>query len=308
MCMPHHSGGGNATKVRRRSTCRNSLRDIFLHDPFLHHLKHAYGFLVLLQNAPKIQFGFRAFWNSAPKLWNVLRQTTRETDFSATFRRRLKSHLFSDWLSFFECLLDSLCAVTFLCLPKTVSMILFSFSFEKKKKSPSGHWSFKSMEPIAIEMDITIIIIIIIIIITIITVMATLSRRKRRRQVHYWLYSQLAFCDQKLTNILHHARRRDANIWLEKQVPFCVMCCFRGLLMQGREVLVSELGKLRGKDNCGLYECSQVKFKSPINGGCSYTTASSRVNCTSRSSHVRTVSSGSENCSHSVKLRFQCNM
>ena len=138
MCMPHHSGGGNATKVRRRSTCRNSLRDIFLHDPFLHHLRHAYGFLVLLQNAPKIQFGFRAFWNSAPKLWNVLRQTTREADFSATFRRRLKSHLFSDWLSFFECLLDSLCAVTFLCLPKTVSMILFSFSFEKKKKISFG--------------------------------------------------------------------------------------------------------------------------------------------------------------------------
>ena len=43
------------------------------------------------------------------------------------------------------------------------------------------------MEPIAIEMDIIIII----------TVMATLSGRKRRRQIHYRLYSQLAFCDKK---------------------------------------------------------------------------------------------------------------
>ena len=53
ICMPHHSGGANATKVRRRSTCRNSFRDIFLHDPFAHHLKHAYGFQVLLKNTPK---------------------------------------------------------------------------------------------------------------------------------------------------------------------------------------------------------------------------------------------------------------
>ena len=45
--MPHHSGGDNATKVRRRSTCRNSFRDIFLHDPFAHHLKHALRFQVL---------------------------------------------------------------------------------------------------------------------------------------------------------------------------------------------------------------------------------------------------------------------
>ena len=59
---------------------------------------------------------------------------------------------------------------------------------------------------------------------------------------------------------------------------------------------MSELGKLRRKDNCGRDECSQVKFKSPINVGCSYTTASSRLNCTPRRSHVRIVSSESENC------------
>ena len=63
---------------------------------------------------------------------------------------------------------------------------------------------------------------------------------------------------------------------------------------------MSELGKLRRKDNCGLDEC-------PVNGGCSYTTASSRLNCTPRRSHDRTVGSGSENGCHSIKLRFQYN-
>ena len=32
---------------------------------------------------------------------------------------------------FFQCLLDSLCIVTFLCFPKTVSVFLCSFSFEE---------------------------------------------------------------------------------------------------------------------------------------------------------------------------------
>ena len=43
------------------------------------------------------QLGFRAFCNSAPNLWNALPQTVREADSSATFRRRLTSHLYSDW-------------------------------------------------------------------------------------------------------------------------------------------------------------------------------------------------------------------
>ena len=100
ICMPHHSEGDNATKVRRRSTCRNSFRDIFLHDPFAHHLKHAFRFQVLpkntLQKKKTNQFGFRAFCNSTPKFWNSLPQTIREADSSATFRRRLNAHLFSD--------------------------------------------------------------------------------------------------------------------------------------------------------------------------------------------------------------------
>ena len=49
ICLPHYSGGDNATKVRRRITCRNSFCDIFLHDPFAHHLKHALR-LQVLQN------------------------------------------------------------------------------------------------------------------------------------------------------------------------------------------------------------------------------------------------------------------
>ena len=46
------------------------------------------------------QFGFRAFCNSALKFCNALPQTIREADSSATFYRRPKSHLFSDWMSF----------------------------------------------------------------------------------------------------------------------------------------------------------------------------------------------------------------
>ena len=44
----------------------------------------------------KKQLGFRAFSNSDPKLWNALPQTIREADSSATFRGRLKPHIFSD--------------------------------------------------------------------------------------------------------------------------------------------------------------------------------------------------------------------
>ena len=153
------------------------------------------------------------------------------------------------------------------------------------------------MEPVATEMGIIIIIIII-------TVMATLSGRKRR-QVHYWLYLQLAFCDIKNDEQVAPCWKTGCETLTGKQLPFCVISVTRGLVIRGREVLVSELAKLRGKDNCGLDECSRVKFKNPVDGGCSYTTASSRLNCTPRRSHVRTVSSGSENCSHSLKLRFQ---
>ena len=99
-CLKRHNGGDNVTKVRRRSTSRNSFRDLFLQDPFAHLLKHAYGFQVLLKKHPPKHFDFRAFCNSSSKLWNALPQTVREADSSATFRRRLKSHPFSDWLSF----------------------------------------------------------------------------------------------------------------------------------------------------------------------------------------------------------------
>ena len=58
---------------------------------------------------------------------------------------------------------------------------------------------------------------------------------------------------------------------------------------------MSELGKLREKDNCRYDGCSQAKFINPIHSGCPYTTASSRLNCTPRRSDDIIVSSGSEN-------------
>ena len=136
-----------------------------------------------------------------------------------------------------------------------------------------------------------------IVIIIIITVMATLSRRKRR-QVHYWLYSQLAFCDQKNDEHVAPCWKTGCENLTGKTAAVLCNSVIRGLVIRGREVLVSELGKLCRKDNCRLDECSQVKFENPIIGGCSYTTASSRLNSTLRSSHVRTVSSESENCNH----------
>ena len=85
---------------------------------------------MLLKNTPKKQLGFRAFSNSVPKLWNALPPTIREADSSPTFRRRLKAHPFSGFL--FQCLLDSLCTVTFLTLPQDFLLFLFGFSFESQ--------------------------------------------------------------------------------------------------------------------------------------------------------------------------------
>ena len=150
ICMPHHSGGDNATKVRRRKTCRNSFRDIFLHDPFAHHLEHALKFQVIPKNTreKKIpQFGFRAFCNSSPQALECPTQTVREADSSATFRRRLKPHPFSDWLSF------SVSAG--LTLHRNFSMssqdffLCFYVVFLLKKKSPSAYSVLKTMDPSA---------------------------------------------------------------------------------------------------------------------------------------------------------------
>ena len=63
--MPHRIGGDNATKVRRRSTCRNSFRDKLLHDSFAHHLKNAYGFQVLMKITPKTVW-FQSFLQLCP--------------------------------------------------------------------------------------------------------------------------------------------------------------------------------------------------------------------------------------------------
>ena len=78
----------NATKVRRRSTYSNSFHDIPARS-----LRSSSQPLRRISGATEKhnekQFGFRAFSNSAPKLWNALPQTIREADSSATFRRRL---------------------------------------------------------------------------------------------------------------------------------------------------------------------------------------------------------------------------
>ena len=146
----------------------------------------------------------------------------------------------------------------------------------------------------------------------IITIVVTLSGNKEDDKyimdyTHNWHFMT------KTTNLLHHAGKREAKIWLEKTaVVLYNVLWIRGLVILGREVLVSEVGKLRRNDNCGVAECSHVNFMNQVNGGCSYTTASSRLNCTPGRSHDKTVSSGSENCSHLVKPqtlhKFQYNM
>ena len=59
---------------------------------------------------------------------------------------------------------------------------------------------------------------------------------------------------------------------------------------------MSELGKLRRKDNCRFDECSQVTFINPIHGGCSYNPASSHLKCTLRRNHDSTVDTQKNSC------------
>ena len=70
----------------------------FPHHPFALHCNRAYRLQALPKNTSKKQFGFWAFSNSAPKLWNALPQTTVEADSLVTFLRHWKTHLFCEWL------------------------------------------------------------------------------------------------------------------------------------------------------------------------------------------------------------------
>ena len=184
--MPHHRGGDNATKVRRRSSRRNSFCDIFLHDPFAHHLKQAFRFQVLSKNTrlkankqQQQQQNRKVCFQNVQQLFSqALECPTTDNQgsrFLCDVPHSKNSPVF--WLTFFFCICWTHCPPKlFYVFPRLFSMSLLSFCFEEKKSS--AHWAFKSMDPSAKEKDIIIIITIII------TVMATLSGRKRR-QVYY---------------------------------------------------------------------------------------------------------------------------
>ena len=90
--------------------------------------------------------------------------------------------------------------------------LCFYLVFLLKKKSSSAHWAFKSMDPSAKEKEIIIII----------TVMAILSEIERRRQVYYWLYSQMAVYNKNDEGVTPWWKR-DVKILLGKQLPFCAL-------------------------------------------------------------------------------------
>ena len=72
----------------------------------------------------KKQFIFRAFSNSAPRLWNAAPQTLRECSSSTVFRRTLKSHLVS--VKFWTGALTAVLSVCLsVCLPVCLSISVF---------------------------------------------------------------------------------------------------------------------------------------------------------------------------------------
>ena len=88
----------------------------------------------------KKQLGFRAFSNSAPKLWNALPRTIREADSSATFRRRIKTHLLSECLFIFSVCWTHWAPKPFLCLPKTF-FCSFSIHYLLQRTEHSSQWN-----------------------------------------------------------------------------------------------------------------------------------------------------------------------
>ena len=127
ICMPHYSGGDNATKVRRRSTCRNSFRDVFLHDLFAHHLKHALRFLVLLKRHPgKKPVWFQRFLQLFSQALECLITNNKGSRCLCDVPQTSKnSPVF--WLTFFFSICWTHCAL-FYVFPR---LFLCSFSFEK---------------------------------------------------------------------------------------------------------------------------------------------------------------------------------
>ena len=122
-----------------------------------------------------------------------------------------------------------------------------------------------------------------------------LSAEEKKRQVNW----HLAFCDKDYEPVTQCWKTGGEDLTGKNNCCFVWHARIRGLAIRGREVLMSELGKLNREDNCGFDECSRVKFINAVNDGCSYTTARSHLNCTPRRNHNSTVSSGSESCGHS---------
>ena len=96
------------------------------------------------------KFGFRAFSNSAPKLWNALPQTIREEDPLAAFCRSQKTHLFSEWI----CTMCPFFAVFVFCFFVVVCFWWFIFP----PPTLSAQWALKLMESHAIKVDVINII------------------------------------------------------------------------------------------------------------------------------------------------------
>ena len=99
ICMPHHSGNDNATMVQRRSTCRNSFRDIFQHDPFAHHLNHALRLQVLPKNTLNTVW-FQSFLQLCPPVLECPTTNNQGSRFLCDVPQTSKiSPVF--WLTFF---------------------------------------------------------------------------------------------------------------------------------------------------------------------------------------------------------------
>ena len=117
----------NAMEVQ----CRNSFHTKILHGPFAHFLNHAYRLQALLKNTkkPSLVSELSLTWPQPPS-FGMLYHSQGSRFQSNILQTSKSSPVF--WLTFlFQCLLNSLCHVTFLCLVKTFSIQLF---FQKKKK------------------------------------------------------------------------------------------------------------------------------------------------------------------------------
>ena len=132
----------SATRVRRQNTCRNSFPDRFLHDHFVRHRNHAYGFQVLLKNNnTKIAFSTSIPSSGMPYQKQSGKQIpwrpSADVSENPSVLRMTLYHVSSS----------------------SVSDIM---TFPPPHSHPHlAHWAFKLMESCAIKVGFIIIIIII---------------------------------------------------------------------------------------------------------------------------------------------------